>query len=89
MNLLAWPSFLCGPVNAYRITGYMRAWFDLIISPGLVSSLFDGGWCLELPEWATKSMLLTALSFLLAQQPSKLLVGGFGNRDQTPSTFAE
>lgn len=48
MNLLAWLSFLCGPVNAsYQVTSHMRNWSDKTISLALSVPYFDGSWWLE------------------------------------------
>lgn len=89
MKLLAWSSLPCGPVHAHQVTGYMRSWSSLTISPGLVSYLFDGSWCLELPGVGCESHAVN--SSVLALSPSASETGGvsLGSGGRPLSTFTE
>lgn len=78
MKLLAWSSLPCGPVHAHQVTGYMRSWSSLTISPGLVSYLFDGSWCLELPGVGCEGHAVN--SSVLALSPAASETGGVGLR---------
>lgn len=89
-KLLAWSSLLCGPVHAHQVTGYMRSWSSLTISPGLVSYLFDGSWCLELPGVGCEGHAVN--SSVLALSPAASETGGVGlgaGGRPPPLTFTE
>lgn len=84
VKLLAWSSLLCGPVHGHQVTGDMRGWSDLTISPGLVSYLFDGSWCLELPGVGCEGHAVNSSAWLLAQQPQKLVGWVWGQGADPP-----
>lgn len=89
MKLLAWSSFLCGPVTACRVTGYMRGWWDLTISPGLVSYLLDGSWCPELPGVGCEAHAVNSSVLALSPAASEIGGVGLGAGVRSPSTFTE
>lgn len=67
----------------------MRSWSSLTVSPGLVSYLFDGSWCLELPGVGCEGHAVNSSVLALSPAASETGGVGLGAGVRPPSTFTE